>query len=121
VFSRLGGIGLADRRVPAYTGPGSIRRPRACTPDYLYSTDELGQWKSRIEHVARFAETVFVVTNSDSAGKSVVNALQIQALIGLGNGRTPRQLAASFRGELDYLEADAPVQNFLFPGGWQVA
>jgi len=50
--------------------------------DYLYSPGELGEWKERIEHVRAHSTTTFVVTANPAAGKSVVNALQLGALLG---------------------------------------
>jgi uncharacterized protein YecE (DUF72 family) len=49
--------------------------------DYLYSPAELAEWKERIEHVRAHANTTFVVTANSAAGKSVVNALQLAALL----------------------------------------
>jgi uncharacterized protein YecE (DUF72 family) len=49
--------------------------------DYLYSPAELADWKERIEHVRTHSNTTFVVTANPAAGKSVVNALQLAALL----------------------------------------
>jgi uncharacterized protein YecE (DUF72 family) len=49
--------------------------------DYLYSPAELGEWKERIEHVRAHAGTTFVILANPAAGKSVVNALQLAALL----------------------------------------
>jgi uncharacterized protein YecE (DUF72 family) len=91
------------------------------TSDYLYSTVELEQWKARIEHLVRFADAVFVVTNNDIGGKSIVNALQLQVLFGLDKICAPRQLASLFRRELELFHMDAPVQSCLFPTDRRVA
>ncbi|MFB3777536.1 MAG: DUF72 domain-containing protein [Bryobacteraceae bacterium] len=61
--------------------------------DYLYSPAELAEWKARIEHVRAHAGTTFVVTANPAAGKSVVNALQLAALLRDATP-TPRKAAA---------------------------
>lgn len=67
------------------TGPGfdafDDRAQRATGNDYLYSVEELTEWKARIERVARFAESVFVIFNNDEEGRAVVNALQMQGMV----------------------------------------
>ena len=64
------GFGLFDDRPYAVSGN-----------DYMYTNEELAQWRTRIENVARFAETTFVVFNNDAEGHSVINALQMQSLL----------------------------------------
>ncbi len=49
--------------------------------DFLYSAQELAEWKERIGHVRAHAGATFVVTANAAAGKSVVNALQLSALL----------------------------------------
>ena len=49
--------------------------------DYLYSPQELAEWKERIDHVQAHASSTFVVTANPAAGKSVVNALQLAGLL----------------------------------------
>jgi uncharacterized protein YecE (DUF72 family) len=49
--------------------------------DYLYSPAELGEWKERIERVREHAGSTFVILANPAAGKSVVNALQLAALL----------------------------------------
>jgi len=49
--------------------------------DYLYSPQELAEWKDRIEHIHAHASSTFVVTANPAAGKSVVNALQLAGLL----------------------------------------
>lgn len=53
----------------------------AASHDYLYSPEELDQWKARIEHIAAHAAKTFVVTTNDADGKSVINALQLASLL----------------------------------------
>lgn len=64
-------LGAFDRQSPA----------RLRQHDYLYSDTELAEWSQRIERVRRFADATFVIFNNDAAGKSVVNALQLQSTL----------------------------------------
>lgn len=89
--------------------------------DYLYSEEELAEWSDRIRHIGRFADSVYVVTTNDERGRSVVNALQIQAMLGLRNGQVPRQLTRTWRRELAAFRPDGPVQDTLFVGDRAVA
>ncbi|MCW5980455.1 MAG: DUF72 domain-containing protein [Bryobacteraceae bacterium] len=82
--------------------------------DYLYSMAELEEWKNRIEHIRRYADSVYVITNNDIGGRAVVNALQLQAMLGQRPSRAPGQLARLYRRELDAYPADAPLQEVLF-------
>lgn len=50
--------------------------------DYLYSEEELLAWKKRIDKIRSCAADTFVVFNNDAGGKAVVNALQMQAMLG---------------------------------------
>lgn len=52
--------------------------------DYLYSAEELVQWKDRALEVAGKAETTYVVANNHNLGKAAVNALE---LISMFEGR----------------------------------
>lgn len=78
---RVGYVKLHGR----HCGPGFDLfddRPFAVTGnDYRYSIEELSQWRSRIEQVARFSASTYVVFNNDAAGTSVINALQMKSLL----------------------------------------
>ncbi len=82
--------------------------------NYLYSASELAEWIPRIHHLARHAERVFVVANNDAGGKSVVNALQLQALLGDGRRRAPETLLAKYPWELHEFRGRVAVQESLF-------
>lgn len=63
--------------------------------DYLYSPAQLGQWKHRIEHVRAHAKTTFVILANPAAGRSVVNGLQLAALLGAEpDAHTPSRAVA---------------------------
>jgi uncharacterized protein YecE (DUF72 family) len=64
--------------------------------DYLYSELELAEWTSRIERIGRHAERVFVITNNDAGGKAVVNALQLQTMLGVSVANAPKELLRKF-------------------------
>lgn len=48
--------------------------------DYLYSREELQEWKRRIESIAARSEATYVILNNHYQGKSVVNALQLRSM-----------------------------------------
>ncbi len=82
--------------------------------DYLYTPEELAEWKERVDRIRRFADRVFVVTTNDELGRSVVNALQMQAICGQAKERIPGMLARAYRRELEAFRPDSPVQDSLF-------
>lgn len=68
--------------------------------EYLYTPEELAQWKERIEHLRRFAESVFVVTANDAGAHAVLNALELQALLAGEAPRAPEGLKRRYPREL---------------------
>jgi uncharacterized protein YecE (DUF72 family) len=104
---RIGYVKLHGRRC----GPGfnafDDRGEKVSRNDYLYTQSELEQWKHRITHIGRFAETVFVVFNNDAGGKAVLNALQMQGLMTGQEQRPPKMLARAYRVNLA-LDKPAP-------------
>jgi len=89
--------------------------------DYLYPESELAEWKQRVDHIARFADSVYFVTTNDEGGRSVVNALQMQSLYAGARRRAPRALVRTYRGELAGFKPDGPVQDTLFEAARAVA
>ncbi len=81
---------------------------------YLYTLEDLAGWAARIGPMQRFADAVYVVATNHERGRSVVNALQLGSLLGLGKDRVPRTLASVWRNELNGLVPDGPVQSCLF-------
>jgi len=94
------------------TSPAMVARH-----DYLYTPEELAEWKVRIDSIRKFADAVYVITNNDTGGRAVVNALQLQSMLGLGKRRAPRNLAKLYRRELEDFPVDGPVQHLLFAKG----
>ncbi len=86
--------------------------------DYLYCRTELREWEQRIRGVQPFTERTFVFTNNDAAGKSVVNALQLAAMLGDGRGQAPADLLAAYPLDLMEFSSDRPVQRQLYSAGF---
>ena len=51
------------------------------TRDYLYTPPELGLWKARIDRMSSYTRDIYVSFANATAGKAVVNALQMKALV----------------------------------------
>jgi len=84
--------------------------------NYLYTPDELREWKRRIEAVAKLSETTFVILNNHYQGKAVVNALQLASMI--RNRRVPAPLPLLERyPELEEYSPTPIPQARLFPVG----
>ena len=49
--------------------------------NYLYKTQELEEWKERIESVAAKSDTTYVITNNHFESKAGVNALELKAMV----------------------------------------
>jgi uncharacterized protein YecE (DUF72 family) len=49
--------------------------------DYLYTPQELGAWQDRIERLRAHTTATFVVTANHTAGKAVVNAMQLRSML----------------------------------------
>src|SRR5712671_5148908 len=79
--SGVGYVRLHGRNPKNSLGAYDKSAVRARQHDYLYSEGELAEWARRIDRVGRYAESMFVILNNDAAGKSVVNALQLKAMI----------------------------------------
>ena len=69
----------------------------------------------RIEHAGRYAESTFVIFNNDAGGKSVVNALQIQAILTGVHQAAPKQLRRQYPMELEHFGPQYAEQQRLFP------
>jgi uncharacterized protein YecE (DUF72 family) len=93
---------------------GTAARKPVARHDYLYSPDELAEWKQRIGEIAGLATHTFVVANNDAGGKSVVNALQMAAILGDSRRNAPGELIQRYPQALAQFRADYPVQRDLF-------
>jgi len=92
--------------------PGASRNRQH---DYLYSEAELNEWIRRIDHLSRYADSTFVVFNNDAAAKSVVNALQLRAMLTGEFPAAPRELRRKFPIELENFGPRQAEQQILFP------
>jgi uncharacterized protein YecE (DUF72 family) len=82
--------------------------------DYLYSSEELLEWKPRIDEIQQHAAMTFVFANNDVGGKAVVNALQLAQMLGDERRVAPADLIARFPLQLADFHADRPMQDALF-------
>jgi uncharacterized protein YecE (DUF72 family) len=96
----------------AYNRDAASQRVRQ--HDYLYPETELVEWEKRIEHIRRFAESTFVIFNNDAQGKSVVNALQLQSMMGGRSATAPKELRRRFPMELEQFGPGYAEQQCLF-------
>ncbi|MBL8229585.1 MAG: DUF72 domain-containing protein [Bryobacterales bacterium] len=81
--------------------------------DYLYTPAELHDWKQRIDRLRTFASDTYVVFTNDTAGKSVVNALQMQTMLFGYKQNAPDGMHAHYPHHLrEYVER--PRQERLF-------
>ncbi len=81
--------------------------------NYLYSMDELAEWKSRVEQVAGQARSTYVITNNHYQGKAAANGLQLIHLLLDQPVETPPDLL-NFYPELAAVSKNAPAQGSLF-------
>ncbi len=82
--------------------------------NYLYAEAELEEWAKRLDKINKFAESTFVVFNNDAVGKSVVNALQMQSLMGM-RAPAPRELRRRYPMQLEGFSPARFEQQCLFP------
>jgi uncharacterized protein YecE (DUF72 family) len=64
--------------------------PQVAAHDYLYSPNELLEWKPRIERMLPHSIQTFVFANNDVGGKAVVNALQLARVRAMTGGSLRR-------------------------------
>ena len=65
--------------------------------------------------MSRYADSTFVVFNNDAAAKSVVNALQLRAMLTGEFPAAPRELRRKFPIELENFGPRQAEQQILFP------
>lgn len=112
--SRLGYVRLHGRN-PAHWKREFGHSGNATTAhDYLYSCQELAEWKKRIDQIQEHAAATFVFTNNDAGGKSVVNALELGQMLGDDRRLAPAPLIEHFPQKLAAFRSEVPVQDALF-------
>jgi uncharacterized protein YecE (DUF72 family) len=112
--SEVGYVRLHGRNPQNSLGAYDRTARRMRQHDYLYSEAELADWSKRIEHVGRYAESMFVIFNNDAAAKSVVNALELQAMIQGVHGTAPRELRRRYPVQLERFGPESAEQQCLF-------
>jgi uncharacterized protein YecE (DUF72 family) len=68
--------------------------------DYLYSGNELAQWKERVTEVSAQTATTYVVANNHNLGKAAVNALELISLLNQKKVHAPPPLLAEYPDQL---------------------
>lgn len=76
------------------------QQKRSERQSYLYSSAELQEWCRRIEEVRRYASQTFVVFGNDTGSRSLLNALQLEAMLGLEKLTPPPSFLRQFPGHL---------------------
>ena len=111
-------LGAFDR--PAHSGVlrcalSDSSGPRVRQHDYLYTEAELADWAKRIERIGQFADSMFVIFNNDAAAKSVVNGLELQAMMKGVRTTAPRELRRRYPLQLEGFGPRHAEQQVLFP------
>jgi uncharacterized protein YecE (DUF72 family) len=84
--------------------------------NYLYSSEELAPWVTRVRKITERARDTFVVTNNHFQGKAVVNALQLISLLKGTKVKVPEPLRRHYP-QLDSIADTPPAAPTLFPLG----
>lgn len=113
--SEVGYVRLHGRNPQNSLGAYDRSAPRVRQHDYLYTEAELAEWAKRIERIGQFAESTFVIFNNDASAKSVVNALELQAMMKGVHAKAPRELRRRFPVELENFGPHSAEQQCLFP------
>jgi len=86
-------IRLHGRNARSWFAEGAGRDERY---NYLYSTEELIQWKERASEVASKVNRVFIITNNHFRGQAIVNALQIKYLLEGAKQKAPGTIIRNY-------------------------
>jgi uncharacterized protein YecE (DUF72 family) len=108
-YIRLHGRNPRDWQQEFHRTSGPVRRH-----DYLYSLNELIEWRGRIDEIRQHAARTFVIANNEIGGKSVVNALQLSRMFGDERRSAPAELIAKYPRELAEFHSYNPMQADLF-------
>ncbi|MCC6364502.1 MAG: DUF72 domain-containing protein [Bryobacterales bacterium] len=111
--SSIGYVRLHGRNKEHWFREYSKPAERGLRYDYLYSPAELAEWKQRIERIRSFAAETYVITNNDAGGKSVVNALQLMAMLDGHKQLAPEGLHTRY-GRALWAYVERPRQQPLF-------
>jgi len=64
--------------------------------NYLYSENELGAWKEKIETVASKARTTYVITNNHYEARAGANALELKSMLSGKRVKAPPELLETY-------------------------
>ncbi len=84
--------------------------------NYLYTTEELAPWVTRVHKVTERAGGTFVITNNHFQGKAVVNALQLISILKGSKVKVPEALRRHYP-QLESIADSPPAEPMLFPLG----
>ncbi|HTW68136.1 MAG TPA: DUF72 domain-containing protein [Bryobacteraceae bacterium] len=112
--SQIGYVRLHGRNPEHWKREFSYSGNLPAAHDYLYSRQELSEWKKRIDQIQQHAAATFVFANNDAGGKSVVNALELSQMLGDDRRQAPVTLIEQFPQELAAFRSEMPVQDALF-------
>ncbi len=112
--SSVGYVRLHGRNPKNSLGAYDRSAVRLRQHDYLYTEEELAEWAKRIEHIGRYAESMFVILNNDAGAKSFVNALQLQAMVSGARSAAPKELRRRYPVELEHFGPHYAEQQCLF-------
>ncbi len=113
--SAVGYVRLHGRRYDTWFGDDA-KIPSHERYNYLYSTEEMAPWVTRVRKVGEQARNTFVITNNHFQGKAVVNALQLISILKGSKVKVPEPLRRQYP-QLEEI-ADAPAaEPMLFPSG----
>jgi uncharacterized protein YecE (DUF72 family) len=111
--SAVGYVRLHGRRYDTwFTDHTSI--PAYERYNYLYSSEELVPWITRVRKISEQAHDTFVITNNHFQGKSVVNALQLISILKGAKVKVPEPLRHRYP-QLDSIANMPPAEPTLFP------
>jgi uncharacterized protein YecE (DUF72 family) len=85
---------------------------------YLYGRSELESALPAISKVSKIADQTFVVFTNSTAGRSMVNALQLRSLLEQTNPVAPPDLLERYWRDLNAFRTTRPVQSALLPQTW---
>lgn len=112
--SPVGYIRLHGRNPENALGGFAKDASRKKQHDYLYTPEELAEWRARIERIRRYASRTFVIANNDAGAKSVVNALEMAASLGDSRRCAPAGLLRRYPEALAGFHAEGQRQEDLF-------
>ena len=110
VTSGIGYVRLHGRRYDQWFEP----EKSSDRYDYLYKPEELENWKTNIETVAKKAKVTFVVANNHFEGKAPANALELKSMISGKKVKAPETLVKTYPRLEKVVEVEREAKTTLF-------